>query len=323
MAFDSEETAEDHGPLRHRRHRGHDRWRGRQPRPDGQRGRLALARPAPGPGRRGQEGRTRSTSSRTIAASPSTSSGSSRRTSRGGSRPPGPRTSPTLKIHHGGDRRADPGRLPGLSSIAGSSTSSPAATTRSSSARSWPASTTGASRSCTSPGATAGSPSEVTRKVLPKGLNRANCLVLEYAVAILAVLATSVGLGLPTPCQAETKLDNPRAAPTAMAAIELREGLAISGVNRDRRAAIAADPIATQLAAGTWTMPKVGDSVIIAPGQSQRWVPVEGRRGRLVCRPRPARRLRRVDHHFGRRRGDDARSIGPFDGLCRPRASWR
>ena len=49
----------------------------------------------------------------------------------------------------------------------------------------------------------------------------------------------------------------------------------------------------------------------------------QGRSRRLVFRPCPARRLRRVDRHFGRRRGDDARSIGPCDGLRRPGAAWR
>ena len=62
--------------------------------------------------------------------------------------------------------------------------------------------------------------------------------------------------------------------------------LAISGVNRDRRAAIAIDPVAAQVVAGTWTMPKAGDSVTVRPGSKPELGDRQGRSGRLVFRSR-------------------------------------
>ena len=58
------------------------------------------------------------------------------------------------------------------------------------------------------------------------------------------------------------------------AAIELREGLAISSA-RARRAAVDIDPIAAQVVAGTWAMPRSGDSVMFPGGQAKKWEPVK------------------------------------------------
>ncbi len=65
-----EETAADHRPFRHGRHRGDDRRRGRQPRHDGQRRRLAVAGSAPDHGRRRQARRDARVPERATAASP-------------------------------------------------------------------------------------------------------------------------------------------------------------------------------------------------------------------------------------------------------------
>jgi predicted esterase len=86
-----------------------------------------------------------------------------------------------------------------------------------------------------------------------------------------AVLASWMALGVPAPSQASADVDDNPAALTAMGPIELREGVAISGVNRERRAAFAVDPVAAQVVAGTWAMPKAGDQVTIPQGQTRRW----------------------------------------------------
>ena len=54
----------------------------------------------------------------------------------------------------------------------------------------------------------------------------------------------------------------------ARGAIELREGLAISAA-RERRAAINVDPIAAQVMAGTWAMPRSGDAVTFREARSR------------------------------------------------------
>jgi hypothetical protein len=66
--------------------------------------------------------------------------------------------------------------------------------------------------------------------------------------------------------------DSPAArAKVAPEAIELREGLVISiGASRGRMP-LAIDPIAGRLVQGSWTMPKSGDVVTLAPGQTRRW----------------------------------------------------
>lgn len=58
------------------------------------------------------------------------------------------------------------------------------------------------------------------------------------------------------------------------ASTELREGLAI-GNTRARRAAIDDDPIAAQVVAGTWVMPRSGDRVAFPGGQTRKWDPVK------------------------------------------------
>jgi pimeloyl-ACP methyl ester carboxylesterase len=58
------------------------------------------------------------------------------------------------------------------------------------------------------------------------------------------------------------------------AVIELREGLGVALPLRDRRAAIASDPVAMQVVAGKWTMPRAGENVG-DPGGARRWEPVK------------------------------------------------
>ena len=102
--------------------------------------------------------------------------------------------------------------------------------------------------------------------------------VVRFFVTRLVVLAKVIcwaGLGLLLDVPARAEFDDQVAAPTGTATIELRGGMAISGLNRNRRAAIATDPIASQIVAGMWTMPKSGESVVVDQGQSRRWESVK------------------------------------------------
>ncbi len=91
-----------------------------------------------------------------------------------------------------------------------------------------------------------------------------------------AVLTSSIALGQTAPqpradrSQRYAGRDRQRWRP-----IELRAGVAISGINRERRAAVAIDPVAAQIVAGTWAMPKAGDLVTAPQGQSRRWESVK------------------------------------------------
>ena len=62
--------------------------------------------------------------------------------------------------------------------------------------------------------------------------------------------------------------------PHPTVAIELREGLAISSAQA-RRSSVQVDPIAAQIVAGTWVMPRSGDSVKLPGGQAKKWEPVK------------------------------------------------
>jgi pimeloyl-ACP methyl ester carboxylesterase len=61
---------------------------------------------------------------------------------------------------------------------------------------------------------------------------------------------------------------------TVTAPIELQAGLAISGAPSHRRDAIGTDPVAAQMIAGRWTMPKAGDAVDFSGGHKENWEPV-------------------------------------------------
>jgi poly(3-hydroxybutyrate) depolymerase len=88
------------------------------------------------------------------------------------------------------------------------------------------------------------------------------------ASVVLAGLGPCFGAGPPTSRNGQAQTDKTSAAG---AAIEIREGLALEVPNRDRRAIIGVDPVAAQLVAGTWTMPRAGDVVTFAPSQTRRW----------------------------------------------------
>jgi poly(3-hydroxybutyrate) depolymerase len=99
--------------------------------------------------------------------------------------------------------------------------------------------------------------------------------LIDQAV-IAAVLASwTVVLAWNSECDAQTKSGDRAVVPLASAAIELRDGMAVPRINRGRRAVLSTDPVAAQVVAGTWTMPKAGDSVVVSPGQSQRWEPIK------------------------------------------------
>jgi poly(3-hydroxybutyrate) depolymerase len=94
-------------------------------------------------------------------------------------------------------------------------------------------------------------------------------------LAIVAALVSGPGRLPAAAIEVSTEPDDPPAAPAARRVIELRGGLAISIPAPQRRAAISADPIAAQVAAGTWTMPRAGDAVTFPGGQRARWEPVK------------------------------------------------
>ena len=87
-------------------------------------------------------------------------------------------------------------------------------------------------------------------------------------VVALAVLELCCRAGSAAPFSSQAKTADP---PAAGAAIEIREGLALEGLNRQRRTIIGVDPVAAQVASGSWAMPQAGDVVTLAPGQTRRW----------------------------------------------------
>ncbi len=95
--------------------------------------------------------------------------------------------------------------------------------------------------------------------------------------SMLAALTSAVAPGWASCSEKRAERDDPQRTPqaTAPALIELREGLAISGGGSRRRDAIATNPIAAALVAGTWTMPKAGDLVVFSAGRTEHWEPVK------------------------------------------------
>jgi poly(3-hydroxybutyrate) depolymerase len=75
--------------------------------------------------------------------------------------------------------------------------------------------------------------------------------------------------------EARSAHDSSSPSATAPVLIELREGLAVSLPLRDRRAAITTDPIAAQVIAGKWKVPRAGEAAVTADGQTSRWEPIK------------------------------------------------
>jgi pimeloyl-ACP methyl ester carboxylesterase len=100
---------------------------------------------------------------------------------------------------------------------------------------------------------------------------RARCIRFSTPGAILMAMAMIciITTGFETSLVAN-ELDDSQPA----AAIELREGLAISSA-RARRATVDVDPIAAQVVAGKWAMPRSGDSVTFPGGQTKKWESVK------------------------------------------------
>ncbi len=67
--------------------------------------------------------------------------------------------------------------------------------------------------------------------------------------------------------------------------IELREGLAVSLSLRHRCAAITTDPVATQVAAGRWSMPHAGEAVGNPNERARRWEPITAGAGGAFAQP--------------------------------------
>jgi dienelactone hydrolase len=95
------------------------------------------------------------------------------------------------------------------------------------------------------------------------------------AATISVVLSNWTPFGQVAASQNETIQDGVLSAAAAPVTIELREGLAISLQLRDRRAAIATDPIAAQIVAGKWTMPHAGEAVGGFAGETRAWQPIK------------------------------------------------
>lgn len=62
--------------------------------------------------------------------------------------------------------------------------------------------------------------------------------------------------------------DDPAVATTT---IEIRDGLVVSGLNRNHRTIISTDPINAEVVRGIWTGPRAGDPVTTAAGQVRHW----------------------------------------------------
>jgi len=102
---------------------------------------------------------------------------------------------------------------------------------------------------------------------------------------VLIVLAGWVAMSWVAASEFRGENENPPSGPTATAAIELREGLAVLLGGRDRRAAISTDPVAVQVVAGRWTMPRAGEAVADADGQARRWEVIKAGAGGEFARP--------------------------------------
>jgi predicted esterase len=103
--------------------------------------------------------------------------------------------------------------------------------------------------------------------------NRIRFWVVPATVSIVAVSSTA--LGLVAASQNGASHDGAPSAAAAPTTIDFREGLAVSLSLRDRRAAIATDPVAAQIVAGKWTMPHAGQPVGGSGGEARHWQPVK------------------------------------------------
>jgi predicted esterase len=95
-----------------------------------------------------------------------------------------------------------------------------------------------------------------------------------YSLSMLTITSALASVAWSPPAAAGEQDQSPAASGSPQA-IELRDGLALSTQSDQRRAAISTDPVAAQVAAGTWTMPRAGDAVSFAGGPSARWESVK------------------------------------------------
>jgi pimeloyl-ACP methyl ester carboxylesterase len=96
---------------------------------------------------------------------------------------------------------------------------------------------------------------------------------IRYSTAYGMLVAVSLG-GITTGGHATPLVASELDSSQPTAAIELREGLVISSA-RSRRATVDIDPIAAQVVAGKWVMPRSGDTVTFPGGQAKKWGPVK------------------------------------------------
>jgi hypothetical protein len=132
-----------------------------------------------------------------------------------------------------------------------------------------------ASHSCTTPGITGAWTIERQRVVITRLEAPRRAPFLLGSVRAVFLLAASTGLCRAGALENRAQGDGSASATKAPDVIELREGLKVSLPTRDRRAATTVDPVAAQLVAGTWTMPRAGDSLGGPGGPSFRWDPIK------------------------------------------------
>ncbi len=103
-------------------------------------------------------------------------------------------------------------------------------------------------------------------------------------VTALALISLVLVCGFGNVAPAGDNRTEPAAA-TTPAAIELREGLALSLGARDRRAPISTDPVTALVVAGQWTMPRAGEAVAETGGKFPRWEPIKAGADGAFARP--------------------------------------
>ena len=123
--------------------------------------------------------------------------------------------------------------------------------------------------------------------VLKRGCVRRG-LTLFLVAAVFLVAAA--GWMSPS-CAAGSSLADSAFDPQADGAIELREGVAIASTH-ERRTAVNIDPVTAQVIAGTWSMPRSGDSVAFPGGESRKWENVKAAADGWFSGGSSARRIR-------------------------------
>jgi hypothetical protein len=116
-------------------------------------------------------------------------------------------------------------------------------------------------------------PVEETGMRIPLGCGARPCrhLFARSALPIALTFRLVTSLAHPAEPRRGPGDSQAAAAPAMPSSIELREGLMIAVGRPRNREPLAIDPITAQLVRGSWTMPKAGDVVALAPAPDRRW----------------------------------------------------